>query len=1827
MLLTTYQVTNNLDSGAGSLRAEIAAAAADPGSTVTFASNVTGQINTSGFMLGGATPVQGDFTVQGPGANQLTINANGAASIFSFAYNNNQYYNLTLEGLTLTGASSAAIIGTGAPGLRSLTLDQMEISGNAGQAISFGYGQQLTVTNSTIADNQTGSGPAIYLIAPGATTFANDTISWNQSTGLTGALSVSYGSVTLNDVTIANNQADTNNTTGASTATGGIHADAYATITLNNSIVADNLAGATSHVVDADVSRLTATSQYAPYGTLSGSYDLIGYDPDLTNGINSGVNGNQVGGENGAAAIDPKLAPLNYYGGTTRAQALLDNSPAIDAGPSTSSLATDQRGSGFSRIVGQYVDLGAVERNKPVFQVDNLSDFATGDYSPGNETLRKALELAAFTTEPVVITFAPNLEGQIVLSDSLPVNLYAAYPSDITIVGPGADKLAINADGGDSVFDFATNSRWSYGLTIEGLTLTGVNGQAVINRNEPGLDNFTLDGVEISNNQAAAIDWSGGGGEITITNSTLADNETGSLPVFDLTLVGAVLTNDTISENHSTGSVAGLSISYANATLQNVTIADNRADINTAGIGAGINVGPSDVTLQDTIVAGNTAGPSSTPADTSVSPGGSGFDQASSHNLIGADSSGTFPTGNNNKVGNPASPINAMLATLGDYGGTTQTQALLDGSPAIDAGDSSTTLSTDQRGFPRLIGSAVDIGAVEDNQTYLQVDNLGDTDDGNYGPGQLTLRESLNIAAASPTDDTILFAPGLAGEIDTTGFALGRYTNPFLGDVTIVGPGFDPSTGDNLITINAVGGASSVFTFNYNNGYYFAFTLSGLTLSGASGYAISQVAAPCVNAMALDSVAITQNGGGIVFNADGNYPLTISNSSVFDNNGTAILAQYGAEVSITNCAIADNQMGNAPALNFANGVTATLVNDNISGNQSNGPVGALSVSYGSAMLNDVLITGNQADTNNTSGNSTATAGVYAGSAGTVTLQDCEVENNSAGSGSNTVLADLGNATGSSPGTIIFLDDNQLDVDGSPAIRYADGQVNHSPTLNPVDDQEGMVGTTMSFQVTASDPDPGQTLTYSLYGDVPAGASISPSGLFTWTPTSDQADTSYSMGVQVSDNGPTPLSDSELVNLWADPIAVPTALMATYTSESDIGVKWQTVQDATSYILQRKAADGGDWQTLNLNDYDTYFGTFSDSGLQDGTTYQYRVASESGTEIGDYSEPVTVTTEMLACPLATGWLGSSSVQLTWSYGYDVPLPESLLGFYIERYTSSAEGWERIATVGSQTHSYFDNTVSSGQIYLYRVRAYTADAVATAVGSPNNAGITSSPNYGLQNAIALDITGADDLGLGLDGTISVNDNYDEQNHDAQGNLVPDNQPDYTAGDRIVQYPQLDQQLVFANLDIFPNDLGTNPHFSLTFSDNIEIWTANNYGGGTYVQVQSGVAYNESYGSLGAEMIYNGFYIEGISPGEADVTATYSDTTGTASYTAKLAVVGVNSLTLTEDNFQSNAVTTSDQLTQPNLDVLEDNNKQAVVDLQYNAPTLPTGTQVLWTAYGEGNDSAMSGAFTGNTASITLTQPKGGSRYFIGVGPDLNGDGILEPNEIDRQANVFLIPQLQVQYTAFIPWQYIVDPAVVVNPFPVPPEFVDIFKGDNRLDASGHALFNVNSTDYRIRESLTVIPIQAHSANGIQDISIKPGESAVYNYLNSVDANRNLLPNATPLATATAVINNVNNTVTITSQRIDPLTVQVQIDSGVSNPLVPGSPPIQFHATLTINYDNPDNPTYTLIGSLTPFPATELYINNQLIVAEDPSRTGTSPLGLLRTIPITKRGTLHP
>ena len=94
-------------------------------------------------------------------------------------------------------------------------------------------------------------------------------------------------------------------------------------------------------------------------GTFSSNgYNLIG-DSTGSTGFDEAI-GDIVGISDNP--IDPRLAPLDFYGGPTQTIALLPDSPAIDAGDPTI-LDTDPTTvkRGFPRVVNGRSDIGAFE--------------------------------------------------------------------------------------------------------------------------------------------------------------------------------------------------------------------------------------------------------------------------------------------------------------------------------------------------------------------------------------------------------------------------------------------------------------------------------------------------------------------------------------------------------------------------------------------------------------------------------------------------------------------------------------------------------------------------------------------------------------------------------------------------------------------------------------------------------------------------------------------------------------------------------------------------------------------------------------------------------------------------------------------------------------------------------------------------------------------------------------------------------------------------------------------------------------------------------------------------------------------------------------------------------------------------------------------------------------------------------------------------------------------------------------------------------------------------------------------------------------------------
>ena len=301
---------------------------------------------------------------------------------------------------------------------------------------------------------------------------------------------------------------------------------------------------------------------------------------------------------------------------------------------------------------------------------------------------------------------------------------------DIHILGPGADQLSIsggfndpemNPYDGFRVFHIF-NEYWPMEATISGLTIrdgrASEGGGIYVNQ----VTTLNLSDCVIGPNNI--VSYAGGGieiddAEVNMENCTVTGNKgTGTLGGAGVFVEFGTLnaTNSTITGNITNNYGGGL-LAYngSNVSLIHSTISGNFANHNWEteawGGGAGIFNADSTLTLQNSIVAGNTD--LTEPSEHDKWPDARGVMTSLGGNLIGDDtgSTGWLPS---DMVGTAAAPINPLLGTLDVYApGTTPTFPLLEGSPAIDSAVCVGGVTTDQRGIRRPQGMACDRGAYE----------------------------------------------------------------------------------------------------------------------------------------------------------------------------------------------------------------------------------------------------------------------------------------------------------------------------------------------------------------------------------------------------------------------------------------------------------------------------------------------------------------------------------------------------------------------------------------------------------------------------------------------------------------------------------------------------------------------------------------------------------------------------------------------------------------------------------------------------------------------------------------------------------------------------------------------------------------------------------------------------------------------------------------------------------------------------------------------------------------------------------------------------------
>ncbi|MEM8782336.1 MAG: choice-of-anchor Q domain-containing protein [Planctomycetota bacterium] len=648
--------------------------------------------------------------------------------------------------------------------------------------------------------------------------------------------------------------------------------------------------------------------------------------------------------------------------------------------------------------------------------VDSLSDHTDPD--DGVTTLREALDRAAQTPGHDTITFDADVftgaTDTILLNDQLTIN----DADGVTIQGLGADALTLDAQGNSRALQvsFTSGAVEIADLTVTGGYAGGYGGGAGIWNS----GDLTLTRVHVKDNTAAGNGSVGGGvfnrsGDLVLRDSAVTGNSAGqgagvasyngSFEILNSTISGNTATSPGSSGYGYPGGGSVYSDSSSSGRIVSSTVTGN------LGTNGGIHIASwysSAVELHNTIVAGNAG-------DDLTFAWGASFTASSSHNLIGTDPHNRLPTGNNNQFIGDADP---GLSPLGYYGGPTPTHALLPGSAAIAAGDAALVpddVTTDQRGLPRLdqADGTLDIGAFQ-SQTEIVVSTAEDVVDGDYGVGQVSLREAIALAALLPGQDTITFdlAPGAVIDLEN-----GEGWLAIDSEVEIAGPGRDELTirvgnvtveADTVITgvtLDSVADANLTLADQLTLDHA---SLSGGIMVRTAGFNPYSPSSNNPGLVVRDSY-LTNNS--VRTNYSGSSIHVLIDRSVFD--GTLIYGAFAA-IEATDSTFTGYSGDEAPISVHLGSVR--LVNSTISGNESTGVAGGLVVGFqATGELINTTITDNHADID---GDGTgALGGVfvgnigYQGNASRLTIHNSIVVGNTAGTGQS--AADLGGAEESS----------------------------------------------------------------------------------------------------------------------------------------------------------------------------------------------------------------------------------------------------------------------------------------------------------------------------------------------------------------------------------------------------------------------------------------------------------------------------------------------------------------------------------------------------------------------------------------------------------------------------------------------------------------------------------------------------------------------------------------------------------------------------------------------------------------------------------------------
>ena len=310
----------------------------------------------------------------------------------------------------------------------------------------------------------------------------------------------------------------------------------------------------------------------------------------------------------------------------------------------------------FSVLLAVFMLAAASAHAQTTYTVTNTNSSGTGSLAAAVASVD-----ADTGTPGDTIDFASGVTGTITLGSTLTLS------HNVTITGPGANLLTVSGNNQHQVFAIGLGVTASIsGLTIAKGNSPG-NGGGIYSQGTLTVSNSTISGNTANDGSGGSFSVGGGiynnSGTLTVSNSTFSGN--------------------TASGTYGGNGIGGGIYNYGGTlTVSNSTFNGNTASGTYGGVGYGGGIAianGSTATITNSIVAGNTT------------TGNSGDDcyqcgTQSTYNLISTSAA-------------PITAAQLMLGPLQYNGGPTETMMPLTGSPALNAGLSS-TLATDQRDSP-----------------------------------------------------------------------------------------------------------------------------------------------------------------------------------------------------------------------------------------------------------------------------------------------------------------------------------------------------------------------------------------------------------------------------------------------------------------------------------------------------------------------------------------------------------------------------------------------------------------------------------------------------------------------------------------------------------------------------------------------------------------------------------------------------------------------------------------------------------------------------------------------------------------------------------------------------------------------------------------------------------------------------------------------------------------------------------------------------------------------------------------------------------------------